>query len=197
MIELPDWAVPNSASPTYVDFGGLLTPGLGGRVQRIDRMGNRFRVSVGFPPMVSKDRGRILVSRLLRAKSEGLRLEFPLLGFKPGSPGAPKVNGAGQSGRTLIADGFTPNYIIREGQWFSLEEDGQHYLHNVDAEVVANASGQATLTISPMLRVEPSDNAVLHFSKPMLEGYVRGEEWQWQMSLSHHLTLEAEIEERA
>jgi hypothetical protein len=197
MIELPPWAVPNSASPSYIDFGGLLTPGLGGAVQRIDRMGNRFRIAIGFPPMASADRGRVLLSRLLRAKTEGIRIEFPLLGFKPGAPGAPKVNGAGQKGRTLIADGFTPNYAIREGQWFSLEHEGQHYLHNVDAEVLANAAGQATLSISPMLRVEPSDNATLHFARPMIQGFVQGERWDWEMSLAHHLGLSADIEEAA
>jgi hypothetical protein len=196
MIDLPDWAVPNGCDVGLVDFGGFLTPGLGGAVQRIDRMGNRFRVSVSFPPFLSKDRGRIMVSRLIRGKTEGIRIEFPLLGFKPGSPGSVLVNGAGQSGRSLILDGATPNYAFREGQPFSLVHSGQHYLHFVDAEVIANGTGQATLSISPMLRIEPADNAVCHFGKPMIEGYILGDEWRWQMSLEHHIAIQFDIEER-
>lgn len=197
MIELPDWAVPNAANPGLIDYGGFLTPGLGGEVQRLDRMGNRFVIGVSLPPVFSGDKGRVLISRLIRGKTEGVRIEFPLLAFSPGSPGTPKVNGPGQAGRTLICDGFTPNYAVREGQWFSLLHAGRHYLHNVDAEAIANAAGQVSLSISPMLRVEPADNDELHFAKPMIEGFILGEEWRWQMSLDHHFAIEFEIAERA
>lgn len=196
MIDLPDWAVPDGAEPWLQDFGGFLTPGLGGAMQRIDRMGNRFGISASFPPMFSKDRGRILVSRLIRGKTEGVRMEYPLLSFKPGAPGSPVVDGAGQSGRTLAVRGATPHYAFREGQPFSLEEDGQHYLHFVDAGVIADASGDAELAISPMLRIEPSDGATCHFARPMIEGYILGEEWRWQMSLSHHLGIAFGLVER-
>jgi hypothetical protein len=197
MIELPLWAVPNGATVTYVDFGGFLVPGLGGEVQRLNRMGNRHRISVSFPPAPSHDKGRILVNRLRQGKTEGIRIEFPLLSFKPGSPGAPKVDGAGQAGRLLAVDGFTPHYAYQEGQWFSLLHNGRHYLHSIDTAGMANASGQAVLSITPMLRVEPNDNDELHFARPMIEGYIMGEEWQWSMSLAHHLMIEAEIEEAA
>jgi hypothetical protein len=197
MIELPDWAVPSAATPGYIDFGGFLTPGLGGAVQRLDRMGNRFKLAVSFPPMPSKDRGRILIGRVIRGKTEGLRMEVPLLSFKPGSPGSPKVNGAGQSGRSLVVDGLTPNYTVREGQWLSILHDDRHYLHNVDAEVTANGSGQATLSISPMLRIEPDDNDEVHLARPMIEGFIMGEEWRWEMSLEHNMGIEFEIQEAA
>jgi len=196
MIDLPDWAVPNGADVWLQDFGGFLQPGLGGLVQRIDRMGNRFGISLTFPPMPSKDKGRILVSRLIRGKTEGVRIEYPLLGFKPGAPGAVLVNGGLQSGRVLIVDGASANYAFREGQPFSIEQAGQHYLHFVDAEVIASATGQATLSISPMLRVQPSDNAACHFAKPQVEGYMMGEDWRWQMSLEHHIAIAADLLER-
>lgn len=196
MITLPDFAIPNGCEAALMDFGGFLQPGLGGAVQRIDRMGNRFTISVTFPPMPSKDKGRILVSRLLRGKTEGVRMEYPLLSFRPGSPGNILVNGAGQAGRTLTVDGATPHYAFREGQPFSIEVGGQHYLHFVDAEVIANASGQATLSVTPMLRVEPTDNAPCHFAKPMIEGFVMGEEYRWAMSLDHNIDLTVDIMER-
>jgi hypothetical protein len=197
MIELPDWAVPNGAEPFLIDYGGFLTPGLGGEVQRIDRMGNRFGIAVSLPPVLGKDRGRILVSRLIRAKTEGVRIEYPLLDFAPGQPGAVLVNGAGQSGRSLIVDGAEPYYAFREGQPFSLVEAGRHYLHFVDAEVIATALGAATLSISPMLRIEPANNAVCHFAKPMIEGFIYGDEWRWALSIERHIALQFEVRERA
>ena len=195
MIELPALAVPNGASPAILDFGGFLRPGLGGRVQRIDRMGNRFKVGFTFPPLPSVDVGRIVVARLIRGKTEGIRMEMPLLSFKPGIPGAPKVNGAGQSGRALICDGFTPYYAAKEGQWFSHHHATGSCLYNVDAQTVMNGSGAGTINLSPMLRVEPADNDVLNFATPIIEGFVAGEEWRWEMSLEHNLAIQFEIEE--
>jgi hypothetical protein len=195
MIELPLDAIPNGATPGYVDFGGFLTPALGGRVQRIDRMGNRFKMAFTFPPFKAADLGRIVVSRLIRAKTEGIRLDVPMLGFKPGAVGYPLVDGAGQSGRTLTADGFTPHYAIREGQWFNHIQGDDCLLYNMDAAVMADASGEAELDLSPMLRIEPADNDVLNFAKPMIQGYVLGEEWRWEWNLAHHVGIEFEVEE--
>lgn len=198
MIELPDWAVPNGAEPFLVDFGGFLTPALGGEVQRIDRMGNRFGVSLSFPPVRGKDRGRILVSRLIRAKTEGIRIEYPLLDFAPGQPGAVAVDGAGQTGRTLVVKDAEPFYAFREGQPFSIENaGGRHYLHFVDGEVIADTNGDAELSISPMLREEFADGDLCHFAKPMIEGFIHGEEWRWQMMLERLIPVQFEVRERA
>jgi hypothetical protein len=197
MIELPSHPAPQGASAGLIDFGGFLTPGLGGEVQRIDRMGNRFKLAVTMPPMRSVDKGRIFVSRLIRGKTEGVLMEFPLLGFKPGSPGAPVVDGAGQSGRTLVVKDCTPNYVWREGQFFSLIHAGRRYLHNVDEEAICNSSGEVELSISPMLRIEPDDEDVIEAGKPMIEGFVMGEEWSWSMSLEHHINLDFELVERS
>lgn len=198
MIELPAWAVPNGAAPIYQDFGGFLTPSLGGEVQRIDRMGNRFGIAVTFPPIVGKQRGRILVSRLIRGKTEGIRIEYPLLDFNPGAPGAVLVDGAGQAGRGLNVKGANPHYAFREGQPFSIVDgSGRHYLHFVDAEVIASATGTASLSISPMLRFEFANGATCHFGKPMIEGFIMGEEWRWAMSVERFIGIEFEIMERA
>lgn len=198
MIELPTWAVPNGASPFLIDFGGFLTPGLGGEVQRIDRMGNRFGITVSLPPVVGKDRGRILVSRMIRAKTEGVRIEYPLLDFAPGNAGTILIDGAGQTGRTLDVKGALPHYAFREGQPFSVENsDGRHYLHFVDTDAVADAAGDASLTISPMLREEFGDGDSCHFAKPMVEGFIEGDEWRWRLSIERHINIEFELRERA
>lgn len=197
MIELPDGVVPNMVQPALMDFGGILRPPLGGTIQRVNRLGNRFRVAVGLPPIVNKDLGRVVVSRLLRAKTEGIRIEWQLVGIEQGSPGAPLVKGAGQTGSSLLCDGFRFGYGFSEGFWLSIENGGQHYLHNVAASGAANGSGEATLTLTPPLRVSPADNSPVHLQKPMIEGLVDGEEWAWEYSLAHHVGIQFTIEEAA
>ncbi len=75
-----------------------------------------------------------------------------------GAAGTPLVNGAGQSGDTLIVDGFTtkPN----AGDVFTIAGDTQTYA--VTAATDLNA-GESTLTISPDLQITPADNAGLTF----------------------------------
>jgi hypothetical protein len=198
VIELPAWAVPNGAEPFLIDFGGITEPALGSEEQRIDRMGNRFGIAVTFPPFETRQQGRIIVSRLIRAKTEGLRIEYPLLDFDPGVPGAIAVDGGGQAGRSLIVRGATPHYAFREGQPFSIERaDGRHYLQFLDAEIVADAAGEAALPISPMLRDEFLDGAACHFAKPMIEGFVRGDEWRWKLSVERLVSVEFELREVA
>jgi hypothetical protein len=196
MIELPSTPQPNSATPALLTFGGILRPPLGGKLLKLDRMGDRFRIDVSYPPL-DTDTGRIFVSRLLQGKREGIRLPYPLLSVDQGSPGSPRVNGAGQSGRTIDLDGFNPGYVAREGFWLSIvNAAGQHYLHNVRADTTANGSGVMTdLPIEPMLRVAFADNAVVNFAVPMIEGLVLGEEAEWQMSLAHHIGISFAIEE--
>lgn len=196
MINLPLHPSPASAEPALIDFGGFLTPALGGPVQRLERMGNRFRISVGMPPMHNEAVGRTWVRALIQGKQEGARMPFPLLGFNPGAPGNTLVNGAAQSGRTLIVTGATPNYAFRDGQFFSIVTNGKHHLHMVTAEAFASAIGQATLSIEPMIRVSPANNDVCHFGQPMIEGFIIGDEQMWSMGLGNIIGLGFDLVER-
>lgn len=197
MIDLPGYPAPNAVTPRLVDFGAVLRPPLGGPLQRIERMGNRHAASFSFPPMPHAKLGRIWISRLMRAMVEGARLPWPLLGFDPGLPGSPVVDGTGQTGRTLAVRDAQPNYIFREGQAFSVQTNGRHHLMFVDAEVIADASGNAELAISPMLRVPHLDGDACHFSKPMFEGLIQGDALQWEMQLGNFNSFGIDIEEVA
>lgn len=196
MIDLPNDAGATNAVPRLADFGGFLEPGLGGEVQRINRMGSRFAVAFTMRPLTSQSQGRIWVSRLIRGVSEGVRWAYPLLDFKPGVPGQFVVNGGGQAGRTLQLRGGTPNYAFREGQPFSIEVNGQHFLHFIDTTSIANGTGSASITFSPMLRVQPPDGSKIHLARPMIEGYVMGDQLSWQLSLNRTIGLSFVIHER-
>ena len=196
MIDLPAYPGPNACTPRLLDFGGFLEPGLGGETQRLNRQGNRYGVAITLPPLESAREGRIWVSRLIRGKSEGARIDYPLLDFDPGVPGAFLVDGAGQSGRVLHLRGGTPHYAFKEGQPFSLEIAGQHFLYFLDQQAIADGAGSAAIQFSPMLRKQPPDGAALHLSKPMIEGYIMGDELSWQLAVDRTIGLSFEIHER-
>lgn len=196
MIELPNLPGPNGASPTLIDFGMILRPATGAAVGRIDRKGSRYRVGVTYPPM-KPEVADVFVSRLLRAKSEGLRIPYPLLRSQ-GSPGSPVVDGAGQTGTTLNLRGLNPGYAIKEGFWLSIvDATGQHYLHNVRSAVMVGAPGTAAISVTPELRVPFADGAAVHLAVPMIEGFVAGNEWGWAIPVNRLIAVEFEMEEAA
>ncbi|RSU59310.1 hypothetical protein BRX36_19275 [Sphingomonas sp. S-NIH.Pt1_0416] len=196
VVELPNWAVPNSASPAFMDFGAVLRPSTGAALLRVDRLGSRYKLTLGFPPFDDPDQGRVIVSRLIRAKRMGLRVEVPLL--------APQViedaivDGAGQAGTTLRLRGLFPRRVVREGYWLSVEKaDGQHFLHNVAGESIADAAGKVALPLSEMLRWPFADGARVHLVRPMIEGLVDGNEQAWSISVEKFTHIEFTVEEAA
>jgi hypothetical protein len=196
MIELPPLPAPNGATPALIDYGGTLRSPLGGPALRVNRPGSRYRLAFTFPPCASANEGRVFVSRLIRAKRVGLRMPYPLLSAHQPVAGDPVVDGAGQSGLTLAVRGLQPGTTVREGFWLSIENTtGQHYLHNVAASVMAGSDGKATLTIEPMLRRPFADGCRIHLARPMIEGFVEGDEWQWSLYLDHNIGIEVAIEE--
>jgi len=195
MIEFPDEFGPQSFAMRLMDFGGVMRPPLGGAVTRVNRLGNRYAADVTMPPL-EFDNGRVFVSRLIRAKTEGLRMEIPLTLGKQGVPGiGATVDGAVSGGTSLPVKGVNPGWVAREGYWLSVVVDGQHYVHNITAQAIADGTGDVTLTIAPELRVALTDGDVVNLAKPMIEGFIGGEAADWEWSLAHHAMISFTIEE--
>lgn len=195
MIEFPEnnAPYPNSWQPSLLDYGGVLRSAMGGATQRINRLGSRFRVALSYPPLPEPN-GRIFVNRLLRAKQEGIRIPVPLAA-EQGIPGDARVSGSASIGTTLNLRNLHPVYAGKEGYWLSIEKAGQHYLHSVAAGFIADAGGNAVATIYPPLRIPFADGDKVHLAKPMIEGFIDGDELSWEMSLAHHQHISFTIEE--
>ena len=197
MITLPAYPAPNGATAALVDRGGTLR---GASALRVDRLGSHYRIGVTYPALDEEDKARVFVSRLIRAKRQGLRMPYPLLGVNQGMCGnAVVVDGAGQAGASLAVRGLIPHAAIREGYWLSIEDaTGQHYLHNVGEQVIAGADGKAVIDVSDtMLRRPFPDGARVHFTQPMIEGLIEGNEAAWQLAVDHRTSIEFVIEEAA
>ncbi|WP_334182048.1 hypothetical protein [Novosphingobium sp.] len=198
VISLPDTAVPNSAIPYLRDFGGVLTPFLGGPEQRINRPGSRFGLRVILPSKRTKDEAMVIQSRLLRAREDRLLMAWPQPDFDTGNPGAPKLAAAVASGTVIPLSGLTAGYPIKEGQYASIIHAGRRYLHMFTADAVATAGGAVTTSMWPMIRTPLSAGDVVEIARPMIEGLVNpGEELSWQLALQRVADFSFTIAEAA
>lgn len=175
--------------PALLDWGGVLSPPLGGPTQTLLRLGTRFTAEFQVPKMWAEPLGRIWVSRLLQAKIQGGMLPIFQDGFDAGAPGVPVIDGAGQSGSTIALKGFTPYYAVREGQFFNLIHGDRRYLHMATAQAIADASGAVNLPILPMLRIIPDDGDGCSFGRPMLQGSISGNQAKWTVNLEQTVDI--------
>ena len=170
-----------SVVPRLIEFGGALTPSLGGPVQRIDRLGNRWAMDFQTAPMALEPYGRRWASLLTRAKREGALLKVSLPNFDPRTPGSPTVAAETLSGRTVPITGMTRNHPIVSGQFVSIVHAGHRYLDMVVADAESAADGTATLTLANLLRAPLVAGDAVELGKPMIEGSISGVlSWPWQ-----------------
>lgn len=170
---LPSSPTPERMTWAPQDFGSSLRGPLGGSTQRVNRLGNRWALTVEMGPMTSDD-GRDWSAALSSGLRNGVLFAFLQPGLTIGSPGTPLVNGASQVGSSLIADGFSADYAMVAGQFFSVSISSQRYVYQLSADVTASGAGAATLAISPPLRLSPGDGDTLEFATPYIEGLLTG-----------------------
>lgn len=83
--------------------------------------------------------------------------------------GTPLVKGAGQTGQTLVTDGWTVSTtgILKAGDFIQLGSGSTAKLYRVLSDVNSNVSGEATIDISPKIVNAPADNAALTVTNPV------------------------------
>ncbi len=139
---------------------------LDGTVQTLELTGARWRASYELPPM-NRAQGAAWTAFL----SELLGSAGRFFGFDPDARtplgsglGAPQVRGAGQTGKSLIVDGWTEleTGLLLPGDYF--EVGGE--LKMVTAQVDSDSGGEAAVAFTPSLRASPVDNAALTLTNP-------------------------------
>jgi hypothetical protein len=96
-----------------------------------------------------------------------------------GSNGSPAINGAGQQGRIIQTDGWTPNkWVLALGDWIQIQTG----LYKVTSNnIVASAAGAAQIEVWPRLKQSPPDNTPILFTNTVgvfrLDSNVNG--WDW------------------
>lgn len=196
MIDLPTTPGPVNLDWQQLDFGGELTPALGGESQRVNRNGNRFAVTVTLPAMTPAD-AAAWVGALNAAVRSGARWRVRQVELVIGTPGSTVVNGDGQAGNALTIRGGAAGYVARISQCFSLVHAGRRYLHLLTSATTLNGSGSGTLAFETPLRVEPADGDVLEFAQPIIEGRVSNDGFGWSIDRARRVGISFTITERA
>lgn len=170
-IALPTTPGARSFHLDLLDWGGELRPGLGGAVQRINRIGMRYALKVELPPLLSRTNGRIWSSKLTLAKQAGAIYNIPSDGMVIGNPGAPLVSAATSGGIVVPIKGMTPGYVVQEHQWISFYAFGRWFLHAMQAGTV-DGSGNFVANLLTPLRVPLALNNTTEISVPKIEGFL-------------------------
>jgi hypothetical protein len=113
-------------------------------------------------PYLTAEQGRALRA-FVGAQQGGDKFQFVAASMQPRgvATGAPLVNGAGQTGYSLITDGWTINTtnIMRADDIIKLGNHSKVY--QLAADVNSDALGQATLVLTTPLRTATTDNDVI------------------------------------
>lgn len=134
-----------------------------GEEQIYVHQGEWIEFDLSCPPM-KRDIAEEIVGFLLSLNGlEGSFLIAPP-GYSSGSRGAlggtPFVAGAGQTGKSLVTDTWTPSVtnILKAGDWIQLGTGSSSRLYKLVQAASSNGSGQATLEIWPRLKESPANN---------------------------------------
>ncbi len=77
--------------------------------------------------------------------------------------GTPVINGAGQTGRDIVTDGWTPSTtgILKAGDYVQIGSGLSTTLHRQLEDVDSDASGNVTLLLAPKVVTATSDDATI------------------------------------
>ena len=136
--------------------------------QVISHTGQRWEAEITLPPM-SRDDAETWIGWLMSLKGQvgTFNMGDPTGGTARGSAGGtPLVNGASQTGSSLVLDGATASQTgwLKAGDYFQLGSGSTATLHKVLQDANSDGSGNVTLDIWPSLRSSPADNAAITVS---------------------------------
>ena len=158
--------IPNNSTWTLSSNTQAFISPLNGVTQTLEMPGASWKATLSFSNLTNDDR-REFMSFLVKLRGSSGR--FYLHDHSHVSPrgiatGTPLVNGASQTGASLITDGWTISQtnILRAGDYIEVNDE----LKMVVADVNSDGSGNATLTIEPPLRASPGENAAITVSEP-------------------------------
>lgn len=147
------------------DVIGVTRSPFNSTTQSFEWPGDYLMATVSLPPC-SKQLARAWCAflALLRGRSGSFLLGDSSLPLPQGSVlGAPLVNGASQTGKTLVTDGWTASKtgVLRSGDWISIGSGLTQRLYMNLLDVNSDSGGNATLNLYPRLRESPANNAVI------------------------------------
>lgn len=102
--------------------------------------------------------------------------------------GVAYVNGASQTGRSLVTDGWPENdTVLSAGEFVTINDQ----LLQLTADVVTDNAGNATISFEPPIRVSPADNAAIEYRNPYALMYITEiPAYNFEVGFAYSLRLE-------
>ena len=180
----------SSVQPTFVSRS------ISGRRQSRQIGGQFFRMRASFPPMTRAQFAPIYAFVMKqRGRYESFTLIPPVLNAGLGSPaGTPLVNGASQTGRSVVTDGWNASInVFKAGDYLKFANHDKVY--TVTADATSDGSGNATISIEPALVTSPAnDSAITYTSVPFTVALVSGVQ-EFDTGTSGLFSYEVDFEE--
>jgi hypothetical protein len=163
-------SMPSSPALAQVRFTARSTVGVAvspftGQQQVYAHAGQWWEAEVTLPPMTrAQAEPWIGFLMSLRGREGTFLMGDPLgIAVRGVGTGTPLVKGAGQTGQTLVTDGWTISQtgILKAGDWMQIGSGSSQRLYRVVQDANSDGSGNATFDLWPRLRESPADNAPL------------------------------------
>jgi len=144
----------------------FISRSISGRRQARQTHGQYFKMTATFPPMTRAQFAPIHAFVLKqRGQYESFQVIPPVVGVGLGSPaGTPLVNGADQTGRSVVTDGWSNSIVIfKAGDYLKFANHDKVY--TVVADVTSDGSGGTTeIDIEPALITSPADDSAITYT---------------------------------
>lgn len=159
--------IPNKSSFELVTNTKTYRSPLTNAVQTSQRKGSMWSATMSFNNLTGSERAEM---QAFLAKLNGQEHRFYLQDHsftrRGTGGGTTSINGAGQTGSSLIIDGATPSVTnwLRAGDYVAFFNE----LHMVTADANSDVGGNVTLSIAPPIRNATIDNSLVDYSVPVL-----------------------------
>jgi len=161
-------------------------------IQTSGRKGSLWRVTMTFNNLFGSDRAEM---QAFLAKLNGQEHRFYLqdhsFARRGAGGGTLLINGADQSGSTLVCDGatFSVSDYLMSGDYVAFNNE----LHMVTADADSDGSGEVSLSIAPPIRKQTNDNDVVDYSVPVLGVFILSSKVSWDNNpgINSSFTIEA------
>lgn len=152
-------------------------------IQTLARTGARWYLTINYAPLKRAD-AQVIIAFLTKLRGRVNSLN----GFDPNatsplgdvSGSTLLVNGASQTGNSLICDGAEAStLVLKAGDYFEVNNE----LKMVTDDATSDASGDVTINFSPSLRSSPSDNASITTTNPNCEMKLVDDNVTWSQGI--------------
>tara|TARA_R100001443_G_scaffold104840_1_gene113626 strand:+ start:1372 stop:1968 length:597 start_codon:yes stop_codon:yes gene_type:complete len=143
----------------------LVSRTISGRRQSRQIGGQYFRMTATFPPMTRAQFAPIYAFIMKqRGRFETFSLTLPVISIGQGSPaGTPLVNGASQTGRSIVTDGWNASItVFKAGDYLKFANHDKVY--SVTADATSDGAGASTISIEPALLTSPANDSAITYT---------------------------------